>query len=100
MRFEAKHNYFKKLVEKINNFKNITYSLARRHQALQAYLRQASAGNFLRNSLEVGPGREIIITVFLITIKIIYSQIWQTVIYSTFLFCKYVLKSSLQGLGP
>ncbi|XP_068747232.1 uncharacterized protein [Montipora capricornis] len=56
MRFEAKHNYFKKLVDKINNFKNITYSLAKRHQALQAYLLQASAGNFLRNSLEVGPG--------------------------------------------
>ena len=56
MRFEAKHNYFKRLVDKINNFKNITYSLARRHQALQAYLLQSSAGNFLRMSLEVGPG--------------------------------------------
>lgn len=56
MRFEAKHNYFKKLVDKINNFKNITYSLAKRHQALQAYLLQASAGNFLRMSLEVGQG--------------------------------------------
>ena len=75
MRFEAKHNYFKKLVDKINNFKNITYSLARRHQALQAYLRQASAGNFLRNSLEVGPGREIIFTVFLIIIKIICTNV-------------------------
>ena len=70
MRFEAKHNYFKKLVDKINNFKNITHSLAKRHQALQAYLRQSSAGNFLRNSLEVGPGREIVITVFLIIIII------------------------------
>lgn len=56
MRFEAKHSYFKKLVEKIHNFKNITFSLAKRHQALQAYLLQASAGNFLRMSLEVGPG--------------------------------------------
>ena len=56
MRFEAKHNYFKKLVDSINNFKNIAYSLARRHQALQAYLLQSSAGNFLRMSLEVGPG--------------------------------------------
>lgn len=25
MRFEAKHNYFKKLVERINNFKNTVY---------------------------------------------------------------------------
>lgn len=56
MRFEAKHNYFKKLVDKINNFKNITYSLAKHHQAFQAYLIQASDGNFLRNSIEVGPG--------------------------------------------
>ena len=56
MRFEAKHNYFKKLVDKINNFKNISYSLAKRHQALQAYLLQSTAGNFLRISLEAGPG--------------------------------------------
>ena len=56
MRFEAKHSYFKKLVEKIHNFKNITFSLAKRHQALQAYLLQASAGNFLKMSLEVAPG--------------------------------------------
>ena len=56
MRIEAKHNYFKKLSVRINNFKNIAYSLARRHQALQAYLLQSSAGNFLRMSLEIGPG--------------------------------------------
>lgn len=56
MRFEAKHSYFKKLVEKIHKFKNITVSLAKRHQALQVYLLQACAGNFLRMSLEVAPG--------------------------------------------
>ena len=56
MRFEAKHNYFKKLVERINNFKNISYSLARRHQAFQAYLLQSSTGSFLRMTLDVGPG--------------------------------------------
>ena len=59
MRFEAKHNYFKKLAHNLNNFKNITYSLSRRHQALQAFLMQSSAGNFLRLSLEVGPGKHI-----------------------------------------
>ena len=59
MRFEAKHNYFKRLSVKMNNFKNITCSLARRHQALQAYLLQAPGGNFLRLSLEVGPGMPI-----------------------------------------
>ena len=68
MRFEAKHNYFKKLVDNINNFKNIAFSFAKRHQALQAYLLQASAGNFLRMSLEVGPGTaKIIVTVFICT---------------------------------
>lgn len=56
MRFEAKHNYFKRLSVKINNYKNITRSLALRHQALQTYLLQAPGGNFLRLSLEVGPG--------------------------------------------
>ena len=56
MRFEAKHNYFKKLIDCVNNFKNIAFSLAKRHQALQAYLLQPSAGNYLRMSLEVGPG--------------------------------------------
>lgn len=55
MRFEAKHNYFKKLVDKVNNFKNIDYSLARRHQALQAYLLH-SGGRFYNISMEKGPG--------------------------------------------
>lgn len=55
MRFEAKHNYFKKLVDNVNNFKNITYSLAMRHQALQTYRMQSSQGNYLRVSLEIGP---------------------------------------------
>lgn len=58
MQFEAKHNYFKKLVDKVNNFKNIDYSLARRHQALQAYLMQKSGGGFHKASLEQGPGIE------------------------------------------
>lgn len=61
MRFEAKHNYFKKLVDNINNFKNITYSLAMRHQALQTYRMQSSQGNYLRVSLEIGPGKGAII---------------------------------------
>ena len=63
MRFEAKHNYFKKLANKINNFKNVTYSLAKRHQSLQAYLMQTTNGHFLRVSLEVGPGMLIIINI-------------------------------------
>ena len=56
MRFEAKHHYFKKLVGTINNFKNIGYFLAKRHQALQAYLMQTNR-NLFSLSLEIGPGR-------------------------------------------
>ena len=56
MRFEAKHNYFKKVVEKINNFKNIDFSLAKRHQALQAYLLQTSCGRLFKMAVECGPG--------------------------------------------
>ncbi len=56
MRFEAKHSYFKKLVDKLNNFKNIDYSLAKRHQALQAYLLQTSAGTLFNKALKYGPG--------------------------------------------
>ncbi|XP_064474235.1 uncharacterized protein LOC135388551 [Ornithodoros turicata] len=43
MRFESKHQYFKDLSRKLHNFKNITHTLAMRHQFLQAYvLSQAS----------------------------------------------------------
>jgi hypothetical protein len=55
MRFEAKHNYFKRLVGTINNFKNIELSLTRRHQALQTYLLQNRSGDFFRTTLEHGP---------------------------------------------
>lgn len=55
MRLEAKHNYFKKLATKVNNFNNITYSLSRRHQALQAHLLQSPPGQYLRISQELGP---------------------------------------------
>lgn len=77
MRFEAKHNYFKKLIDCVNNFKNIAFSLARRHQALQAYLLQSSAGNYLRTSLEVGPGTKTTVrdSCFEHELQAIYPQI-------------------------
>lgn len=37
MRFEAKHNYFKNLVHKFHNFKNITKTLAEQHQRYMFY---------------------------------------------------------------
>ena len=35
MRFESKHNYFKRLCHIISNFKNITFTLSKRHQMRQ-----------------------------------------------------------------
>ena len=37
MRYEAKHSYFKDLAQKIKCFKNISKSLAERHQRLVCY---------------------------------------------------------------
>jgi hypothetical protein len=56
MRFEAKHSYFKNVAGIVNNFKNIDLSLARRHQALQAYLLQGKLGSLTKPLLEHGPG--------------------------------------------
>jgi len=42
LRFESKHSYFKECVRKIHNFKNLTQTLAERHQLLQAYLLSGS----------------------------------------------------------
>ena len=37
MRFEGKHQYFKKLARNICNFKNVCYTLAKRHQLRQCW---------------------------------------------------------------
>ena len=37
MRFESKHSYFKRCIRASKNFKNVTKSLADRHQLFQAY---------------------------------------------------------------
>ena len=37
MRFEAKHSFFKQAVRHINNFRNVTLSLATKHQFMVAY---------------------------------------------------------------
>jgi hypothetical protein len=37
MRFEAKHQYFKKLAAGLGNFKNLALTLATRHQNKQCY---------------------------------------------------------------
>lgn len=37
MRFESKHSYFKRCIRSSKNFRNVTKSLAERHQLFQAY---------------------------------------------------------------
>lgn len=37
MRFEAKHQYFKKLAATVKNFKNLTFTLSMRHQLKQSH---------------------------------------------------------------
>jgi hypothetical protein len=37
MRFESKHQYFKKVIARLHNFINVTTTMAKRHQLLQTY---------------------------------------------------------------
>lgn len=53
IRHEAKLNYFKQLT-KMDNFKNIAYSMANRHQRWICY--ELASGNLLSKSIECGPG--------------------------------------------
>ncbi|XP_047139727.1 uncharacterized protein LOC105845782 isoform X2 [Hydra vulgaris] len=50
MRFEAKHQYFKKLAGAVRNFKNIAYILAKRHQLHQCW--EFEASSFLKEITE------------------------------------------------
>lgn len=56
MRFEAKHAYFKNLVPKIRNFKNICYTLAYRHQ-LHMFHHWQNRNVF--NKIDQGPTRTV-----------------------------------------
>ena len=53
MRMEAKNSYMKRAAQS-SNFKNVPYTVAKRHQRLLcAYLQ---SGNFFDKMLEYGPG--------------------------------------------
>ena len=52
MRYEAKHNYLKKMGQ---NFINIAWTLAMRHQYLQCYY-AISGDSLFESSNEIGPG--------------------------------------------
>lgn len=55
MRFEAKHNFFRRLSHIVCNFKNITKTMAQRHQMYLCY-QLLSKQSFQEASFEVGPG--------------------------------------------
>ena len=57
MRFEGKHNYFKKLAGRLGNFINVPYTMAIRHQCLSCYysIEKQKFGD----ELEVGTGSPI-----------------------------------------
>ena len=55
MRFEAKHHYFKRLAQGMNNLKNLPKTLAVRHQRLQCYSLCEENG-YLKPVSETGPG--------------------------------------------
>jgi hypothetical protein len=57
MRFEAKHNFFKRLSSIICNFQNITLSLARRHQMAHCF--KWSSLPPLKGSIEIGSGKNL-----------------------------------------
>lgn len=58
MRFEARHNYFKKLARTLGNFKNLCSTLANRYQQLQCYL-SINKSVFYGPDLEVGPSESL-----------------------------------------
>ena len=54
MRFEAKHQYFKRLTTSMGNFINLPHSLSVRHQCHQSYI--LSCADSFKDHIDVGPG--------------------------------------------
>ena len=63
MRMEAKNSYFKKIA-RIGNFKNIPYSVAKRHQRLLCAYLQGQF--FTHDELQCGPCEYIIIIIIIV----------------------------------
>ncbi len=55
MRYEAKHSYFKKLLQHVGNYKNASMTLAKRHQLLRCYNDLDKQAIYQENP-EIGPG--------------------------------------------
>ena len=55
MRYEAKHNHFKKLAQNVGNFINVAWTLVSRHQYWQC-LQFMDKDCLRQDTTEVGPG--------------------------------------------
>ena len=55
MRYEVKHNHFKKLAQNVGNFINVAWILASRHQYWQC-LQFMDKDCLMQDTNEVGPG--------------------------------------------
>lgn len=60
MRYEAKHNFFKKLAQAIGNYINLPWTLAKRHQYMQCYWNTGEE-SVLSAETDIGPGNLIIV---------------------------------------
>lgn len=56
MRYEAKHNYFKGIAQKVKCFKNIPKTLAYHHQRLMCLYMNSDSGMDLTKQTLTGPG--------------------------------------------
>lgn len=63
MRFEAKHNYLKKMGQNVGNYINIAWTLAMRHQYLQCYY-SISGDDLFDCNAEIGPGLDCCVFVY------------------------------------
>lgn len=60
MRYEAKHQYFKRLAVVTGNFINLPYTLSKRHQESLSYRLMSSEGSltsFIEKGVHIGPGK-------------------------------------------
>ncbi len=73
MRFEPKHDYFRRLGQGMTNFKNLPKTLAVRHQCLQCYW-LCEEDVYLKPVPETGPGEKYFM--FCVCLCIIYNIIF------------------------
>ena len=77
MRYEAKHNYFKKLAQKLGNFVNLSWTLAMRHQQWSCYqwLDTKEIGGEIP---EYGPGERSQIHVYMCSKLLVLTTCYHT----------------------